>query len=100
MSKRASDDDLSLIHERMAKWCLLVLEGTPLLNEAGKAILKPDGQPWLIPPTAAQMNTIRQFLKDNNIDAVATPANPLGLLKEASDLPFGNNVAPFKRQST
>ena len=99
MSKRASEDELSGIHESFATWCNLILQGIPLLNDEGKAVLKPDGQPWLIPPSAAHMNIIRQFLKDNSIDCNAEKGNPLGVLQEASDLPFGNNIAPFKKQA-
>lgn len=36
--------------------------------------------------TAADLAVARQFLKDNGIDSVATPNNPLGQLKD--QLPF------------
>lgn len=41
------------------------------------------------PPPAAILNVARQFLKDNNIDAVPTEGSPLGELKEK--LPFGGS---------
>lgn len=37
-------------------------------------------------PPAAILNVARQFLKDNNIDAIPTEGSPLGALKES--LPF------------
>ncbi len=36
--------------------------------------------------TAAELNVVRQFLKDNGIDSVPTDDNPLGRL--VADLPF------------
>lgn len=70
---KATELELSEIHGAMADWCKLVLQGTPLLDPEGRAVLKPDGQPWLIPPTSAHMNVIRQFLKDNKVDNPHTP---------------------------
>jgi hypothetical protein len=71
MSK-ASELELGEIHGSMASWCKLVLQGVPLLDTDGKAVLKPDGQPWLVPPSSAHMNVIRQFLKDNKVDSPQT----------------------------
>jgi len=68
MTSKATEEELGEIHGSMAEWCKLVLQGVPLLNDEGKAVLKPDGQPWLVPPSPAYMNLIRQFLKDNKID--------------------------------
>ncbi len=43
--------------------------------------------------TAAELNVARQFLKDNNIDAVPKEGSPLSNL--ANDLPFtGDNDTP------
>jgi hypothetical protein len=100
LANRASDETLGNIHDSLATWCTLVLQGVPLLNDEGKAVLKPDGQPWLIPPSPAHLNVIRQFLKDNSVDTEVKKGNPLGILKEASDLPFGNNVTTFPKKST
>jgi len=36
--------------------------------------------------TAADLSVIRQFLKDNNIEALSVPGSPLGALTDA--LPF------------
>lgn len=70
---KATELDLGEIHGSMATWCKLVLQGVPLLDSDGNAVLKPDGQPWLVPPSSAHLNVIRQFLKDNKIDNPATP---------------------------
>ncbi len=96
MENKATAEELESIHSHLAKWCTLVLQGVPLMSE-GEAVLKPDGQPWLVPPSPAHMNIIRQFLKDNHIDSQVSPKNPLGVLKEASELPFqhGSSVVPF-----
>jgi hypothetical protein len=46
-----------------------------------------DGKP--VPPPAAILNVARQFLKDNNIDALPAKGSPLDLLQDA--MPFGND---------
>lgn len=39
--------------------------------------------------TAAELNVARQMLKDNNIQAIVTPTNPLGQLAAVTEgLPF------------
>lgn len=96
---KASNEELGVIHDGFAKWCALILQGVPLLDNEGRAVLKPDGQPWLIPPTPAHMNVIRQFLKDNSIDSTPEATNPLGVLKQAASLPFGDNVTPFPKKN-
>lgn len=86
---RASEEELSQIHAGFAKWCLMILQGVPLQDKDGCAVLKEDGTPWLVPPSAAHMSTIRQFLKDNGIDGVPKTGTPLGNL---ASLPvFGND---------
>ena len=79
-TNRATDEELSQIHSGFAKWCLLILQGTPLLDKEGCAVLKDDGTPWLVPPSAAHMSTIRQYLKDNGIDGTPKAGTPLGSL--------------------
>jgi hypothetical protein len=83
MSK-ASELELSEIHGGMADWCKLILKGVPLMVE-GKPVLNSDGQPWLIPPSSAHMNVIRQFLKDNKIDNPSTPAKVKDIVQELPD---------------
>ena len=46
-----------------------------------------------VTPGAATLNVIRQFLKDNGIESVATPNNALGRLATAV-LPFSGNDHP------
>jgi hypothetical protein len=61
------------------------MKGVPLVDRDGVAVLKPDGQPWLIPPAPAHLNVIRQFLKDNRIEAAVIPG--LGDEQGLDDLP-------------
>ena len=70
--KKATEEELGEIHNSLAVWCKLVLQGVPLLNDEGRAVLKEDGQPWLVPPSAAHLSLVRQFLKDNKIDSPDT----------------------------
>jgi hypothetical protein len=84
MSK-ASELELGEIHGSMASWCKLVLQGVPLLDTDGKAVLKPDGQPWLVPPSSAHMNVIRQFLKDNKVDSPKTGDKVLDVVPALPD---------------
>lgn len=97
----ATVEELGGIHDSLAKWCTLVLQGVPLLDGEGRAVLKPDGQPWLIPPSPSHLNVIRQFLKDNNIDSIPKATNPIGVLQGAASLPFANggNVATFQKKA-
>lgn len=66
MTKRASDETFSALHEALAQ---------DLLNriKSGQA-------------TAADLNVARAFLKDNGIDAVPTEGSPVGNLM--TNLPF------------
>jgi hypothetical protein len=88
---KATEEELSEIHNSMAGWCKLVLQGIPLLNDEGKAVLKPDGQPWLIPPSPAHLNIVRQFLKDNKIDSPETGAKVVDIPSTLPD--FGEESA-------
>lgn len=98
MTERATEKELAEVHGRLTEWCMMVMQGTPLLAD-GKPVLKPDGQPWLIPPSPAYLNVIRQLLKDNKIEAPASP----GLHQAAhglDDLPVfdDDNVVPIQRR--
>ena len=56
--------------------------------ENGKAVVDKDtGEIVRVTPDASTLNVIRQFLKDNNVDAVAAKGSPLDKL--AGSLPFG-----------
>jgi len=96
---RASEQELGLTHKEFSQWCRLILQGVPLLDKDGRAVLKPDGQPYLIPPSPAHMNVIRQFLKDNSIEAAVIPGFGDVSGKDLSDLPSfdeDGTVIPFK----
>lgn len=96
-TKRASEEVLGLTHSEFAEWCRLILQGVPLMDKDGHAVLQEDGQPWLVPPSPAHMNVIRQFLKDNQIEAARLPfGDDVG---DMSDLPVfeeDGNVVPIK----
>lgn len=68
---RATEKELGDVHGGLAQWCISIMQGVPLLDKEGAAVLKEDGQPWLVPPSPAHLNVIRQFLKDNRIEAPA-----------------------------
>lgn len=94
---RASEKELGLTHKEFAQWCRMILKGVPLLDKFGHAVLNEDGQPWLVPPSPAHMNVIRQFLKDNQIEAAVIPMDGEG--KSLDDLPSfeeDGTVIPFK----
>lgn len=95
---RASEKELGLTHKEFSQWCRMILQGVPLLDKEGRAVLKPDGQPWLVPPSPAHMNVIRQFLKDNGIEASVIPLDHTN--GDMSDLPTFDdegNVLPFPK---
>lgn len=93
MSDKATDEQLGGIHGKFADWCDLILQGVPLMSE-GKPVLKKDGQPWLIPPSAANMSIIRQFLKDNAVDSALEAGNPLSILRDTvNTLPYAEDTA-------
>lgn len=74
----AKDDTLQSLHEALANDMLDRLSN-------GEEVVK-DGEVVRVKPSAATLNAIRQFLKDNGIEAQRLPGNPLGKL--ASQLPF------------
>ena len=100
MNNRASEKELGLTHAEFAQWCRLILQGVPLLDKEGNAVLKEDGQPWLVPPSPAHMNVIRQFLKDNSIEAAVIPMDHSEA--DMSDLPTfdeDGTVIPLRKKS-
>lgn len=78
----ASEKVLGEIHDATSKWCRLILEGVPLLDKEGSAVLKEDGQPWLVPPSAAHLTVIRAFLKDNEITCDPTNDSSVDALRK------------------
>ena len=94
--QRASEKELGEVHGGLAQWCMDIMKGVPLLDKEGNAVLKPDGRPWLTPPSPAHLNVIRQFLKDNRIEA-PTMQNPM--TQGLDDLPTfdDDNVVPLRK---
>lgn len=68
----AKDDILSLLHSELASVLLKKVQNGEV--------------------TAAELNVVRQFLKDNGIDAVPKEGSPLGNL--VSSLPFTDTDSP------
>jgi len=77
MSKKATEDQMSDLHSALA----LVL---------ADQLKNPEVSP-------AMLNVARQFLKDNGIDSVLEPGNPLDTLAEA-ELPFKDNVRSIEKR--
>ena len=77
MSKKATEDALSSLHNKLAE----------VLSEALSSE----------EVTPAMLNVARQFLKDNGIDSVLEPGNPLDTLAEA-ELPFKDNVRSIEKR--
>lgn len=97
---RASEKTLGLTHAEFAEWCRTILKGVPLLDKEGRAVLDEDGKPYLVPPSPAHMNVIRQFLKDNQIEAEVIPFE--GPNKDLSDLPIFDEdgvVVPINKKA-
>jgi hypothetical protein len=97
MSDKATEKELGLVHGGLAQWCIDIMKGVPLLDKEGRAVLKEDGQPWLVPPSPAHLNVIRQFLKDNRIEAAVIPG--LGNAQDLDDLPVfdDDNIVPIRK---
>lgn len=57
---KASKELLAKIHELLAEEMKRILEDRPV-----------DENGYTVPPTASELNVIRQFLKDNGIEALA-----------------------------
>lgn len=99
-NKRASEKELGLTHAEFAEWCRWILKGVPLLDKEGRAVLDEDGKPYLVPPSPAHMNVIRQFLKDNHIEAAVIPLGDTP--KDLSDLPIFDEdgvVVPINKKT-
>lgn len=71
----ATKDQLNTLHALLAESFATALS-TKQVDENGN----------IVPPSSAMMNVIRQFLKDNNVEALDTPNSPLRKL--VSTLPF------------
>ena len=79
MSNRATDDTLGSLHGVLAGHFKELL--TKGVEETDK-----EGNKYFRKASAAELSVIRQFLKDNGIEAVAATGSPLGSLVDS--LPF------------
>jgi len=71
--KRASVDTIGIIHGKLAK---VFIEALDAIDPAEKG-------------AAAVLNVIRQFVKDNGVDALPAPGSPLGnLADKVAEFPF------------
>ncbi len=80
MSK-ASKELMSQLHGALAK------EMAKMLNE-GVTAVNDDGEVIKLTPGAAHLNAIRQFLKDNQIEAVKIPELEEAIRNPQVKLPF------------
>lgn len=75
----ASSESLGQLHVALSRAFGDILEnGVTTTDDEGKAVK--------VTPSPAYLNTIRQFLKDNGIEAIRTPGSPLDNL--VNQLPF------------
>ena len=91
-------EKLGGIHDNLANWCIQVLKGRPLRDNDGLIMYDSDGVMMIELATPSEMNIVRQFLKDNGIDASPRAGNPMDILKDAMELPFGDKITPINKQ--
>ncbi len=82
MSKRASDDALSALHQALAE------QFSDLLKHGKVVEDKDTGEAVRVTPDASTLNAIRQFLKDNNIQSAPGTNKDLEEMGRRVDLPF------------
>jgi len=71
--KRASIDTIGVIHNKLAQVFIEALDSVDPAERGAAAIL----------------NVIRQFVKDNGVDALPVPGSPLGQLADkVAEFPF------------
>jgi len=68
---------LERIHTGACEAFLLALKGTPLMDANGSAVLDENSKPIYVPPTAAMMGKIIEFLKDNGVDSEPMDGTPV-----------------------
>jgi hypothetical protein len=87
----ARKDALQNLHEVLANTLAdAITQGIPIKDEE-------TGEVHKAPAPAAILSVARQFLKDNNIEAVAVPGKPLHSI--ASSLPFAGSEEAEDRES-
>jgi hypothetical protein len=82
MSKRASDDALSALHQALAVQFKDILENGKTVED------RESGELVRVTPDASTLNAIRQFLKDNNIQSAPGTNKELEEMSRRVDLPF------------
>jgi hypothetical protein len=76
---RASEETMDKIHELLAQDMLKrIRDGEPVLVGKGE-----EQRIERLPPSAATLNVIRQFLKDNHIEGIPAKESPLGKLVDS-----------------
>ena len=68
---------LERLHTLTAEAFLLAVKGTPLVDPNGTAILDENNKVIYVPPTAAMMGKIIEFLKDNGVDSEPLEGTPV-----------------------
>jgi hypothetical protein len=80
--EKEGEETLQGVHSKLAGLLSTLLDGVPTVDEK-------TGETVVIPPTAAHLNVVRQFLKDNSVTAIPKKGTSLGNLKQkAKLLPF------------
>lgn len=77
-SDRATEKELAVVHNEFAVWCLEIMRGVPVTID-GEGVME-EGKLVRSPPAPAYLNVIRQFLKDNKIESLASRAAPWATL--------------------
>lgn len=83
MTKQDLEEFLNSIHHRLAEKLLARLDGVKVITK--------EGEVEEVDVSAADLNVIRQFLKDNNVTGIATNDNPLGRLAKKLPTSFGDD---------
>lgn len=85
----ANKKSVSILHELLARDLKDRLEnGEVFLTKDGETVLNPEtGEKVRVRPSPATLNVVRQFLKDNGIDAEARQGTPFGEFVKTA-LPF------------
>jgi 2-methylisocitrate lyase-like PEP mutase family enzyme len=67
--------------------CLLTVlkQGTPLMDESGRAVMDADNKPIMIPPTAAMLQAVRGRLRDLGVDKMRVPGSTIDEMAKAAD---------------
>jgi hypothetical protein len=81
MAAPKKDTELAGIHKAACAAMALALRGEPLLNRDGEPVLNADGTPFMVPPSAATLRAVTEFLKQHGIDEELTEGS--GILEVA-----------------